>query len=103
MITRLYRILEFGKRSGAPGWIRRKTWRAGKNDPGLPVKPVLRCNCGHILGLSEYRVAADGRVTPEFEHSMADAGGCGWKVWLELADYTDGEFRPAPKSAEARK
>ncbi len=95
----LRRLEEFANRPGQPGWIRR-TESAG----GRPVKPVLRCQCGHVLGLAEYSVDAKGLVSPAFEHTeMTDRFfglHCGWRAELQLADYRDGDF-PAtmPKAA----
>lgn len=89
MLATLTRLEEFSRRPDAPGWIRRTENRTGK-----PVKPIVRCQCGELVGLADYHLSAEGLVFPAFTHSGdAHTGpGCGWRATLQLADYRDGCF-----------
>ena len=83
-----------------PGWLG-TTDQSGKH-----LKPVIKCKCGQFCGIALHHVHSDGRVTASFFHSKdpfthkgkhyaGDPTGCGWHVFLQLADYGDrGEFPP---------
>ena len=70
--------------SPAPCWI-----PTSRYDNGGPAKPLIKCECGHITGIGLHHVHADGRVTA-YTHDP----GCGWHVFLTLADYDKGDFPP---------
>jgi len=81
--------------SPAPCWI------AVEDTSGKRLKPLIKCQCGRILGIGLHHVRADGRVTESFFHDAAPqpdigyaGGGCGWYVFLLLKDYDRGEFPP---------
>lgn len=78
-------------------------WLPRKDRDGKWCKPLIRCQCGHISGISLHHVHADGTVTASFFHDAAPhpeinypGGGCGWHVFLTLADYDCGDFPPEP-------
>ena len=80
----------------APCWIATKRY-----DNGEPAKPLIKCQCGRVTGIGLHHVHADGRVTASFFHDKEPhpdigygGGGCGWHVFLKLADYDQGEFPP---------
>jgi hypothetical protein len=80
---------------GKPGW-----WKCTAG--GKPIKPLIRCNCGHVSGIGLHHVHADGRVTNSFYHKRgdtppADKDGCEWHVWLKLAGWDMGDIGPDPK------
>lgn len=89
--------------AAGPGWFSVVT-----GEDRRPCKPHIKCLCGEISGIGLHHVHADGRVTASFYHSEQqkfmhngksyDQGrpGCGWHVFLILADYHDGEFPPVP-------
>lgn len=69
------------------------------------LKPHIRCICGKWSGIGLHHVHADGRVTASFFDATAEqlrqmgktgqfTPGCGWHVYLKLADYDMGEFPP---------
>ena len=81
---------------GKPGWYR-STDSAGKT-----LKPLIRCNCGAVSGIGLHHVYADGTVTASFYHTKGnvypeDPEGCGWHVFLKLADWTGEDIPPDPK------
>jgi hypothetical protein len=90
-------------RAGAPGWAECHRLAGGT---GIPLKPLIRCNCGEWSGIGLHHVHQDGRVTASFFHAtaaelaaMGEGGkrfhpGCGWHVFLILADYDYGEYLP---------
>ena len=79
---------------------------------GRELKPLIRCQCGVIIGLKLHHVHADGTVTASFFHARAEelqkdsegyffmhngrrystVPGCGWHVHLKLKDYAGGDF-----------
>jgi hypothetical protein len=68
---------------------------------GKALKPLIKCNCGHILRIGLHHVHSDGTVTASFFHDAAAhpdigyaGGGCGWHVFLKLKDYDQGDFPP---------
>lgn len=74
---------------------------------GRYIKPSIKCQCGSVCNIGLHHVHADGIVTNSFFDSQADhffhngkrythAPGCGWHVWLKLADYDCGDFPPVP-------
>lgn len=73
----------------APGWLR----VSQSGNDGRDLKPVIRCNCGEIMGIGDHHVHPDGRVTASFY----DRDGCGWHVFLKLLDYALGDFPPDAK------
>lgn len=91
-VTKLFRTENYHQRPGDPAWIRRVEYETKK-----PVKPIIRCNCGRLIGLAAHHVHANGNVTASFEHraTAEDPGGCGWHVCLFLVDYNDGHFLAA--------
>lgn len=72
------------KTPGAPGWL------SCQDTDGNQLKPLIRCNCGEIMGIDAHHVHADGTVTASFH----DRDGCGWHVWLKLASYDQGDMPP---------
>jgi hypothetical protein len=88
------------KVAGKPGWYSVRMY--GSNEK---AKPHIRCNCGEVTGIGLHHVHADGKVTASFWHAKEPmeqqghkmpGGGCGWHVYLILADYNDGDFPPRP-------
>lgn len=84
--------------AAAPCWIPNVEYGTEK-----PCKPLIKCNCGRISGIGLHHVHADGTVTASFFHDAAPhpeigyaGGGCGWHVFLKLADYDQGDFPPVP-------
>ncbi len=80
---------------GKPGWFPRI------DRDGNTAKPLIRCNCGSVSGIGLHHVHADGTVTASFFHSEGtnaaigeDPDGCGWHVWLKLADWTGEDIGP---------
>jgi hypothetical protein len=81
---------------GKPGW-----WKTIDSE-GRPLKPIIRCNCGHVSGIGLHHVHADGRVTQSFYHKRGntypeDPEGCEWHEWLKLADWDMGDIPPDAK------
>lgn len=79
-----------------PGWV-----RVVEANSNIPVKPIIRCNCGLFVGLRLHHVHADGTVTASFYHKRGkdfsvgeSPDGCEWHVFLKLLNYHDGEFPP---------
>lgn len=73
---------------------------------GKHLKPLIKCNCGEVVGIGLHHVHADGTVTasfyhaeaPEFQHNgktYSHPPGCGWHVHLKLKDYALGDFPPS--------
>lgn len=83
---------------GRPAWFPVTEWGTGKR-----LKPLIRCNCGHLSGIGLHHVHADGTVTASYfhatkaQHAQGDDTGCGWHVYLKLKDYDWGEFPPRQK------
>lgn len=78
---------------GKPGW-----WKVTNTD-GVPLKPVIRCNCGHVSGIGLHHVHADGAVTASFYHKRGsvypeDPNGCEWHEWIKLAGWDMGDIPP---------
>ncbi len=82
----------------APCWISVTAYGTGKK-----VKPQIVCKCGEITGIGLHHVHADGKVTASFFHKNKggahtnDNQGCQWHVFLQLKNYSDGEFKPKNK------
>jgi hypothetical protein len=81
-------------------------WKQPVDSSGQKCKPLIRCNCGAVTGIGLHQVHADGRVTASYFHatkaqvpSTTQEDGCGWHVFLTLAEYNGGEFlsESAPK------
>jgi len=69
----------------------------------IPLRPLIKCQCGKVCGISLHHVHADGTVTASFFHDSNPhpeigyaGGGCGWHVFLKLLAYHQGEFPPRP-------
>jgi hypothetical protein len=82
---------------GKPAWFSSKEFGTGKT-----LKPLIRCNCGHVSGIGLHHVHADGTVTASFYHKKGntypeDPEGCEWHVFLKLADWTGEDIPPDPK------
>jgi hypothetical protein len=82
---------------GKPGWIMSTEYGTGK-----VLKPLIRCNCGHITGIGLHHVHADGRVTASFYHKRGtiypeDPHGCEWHVFLRLEGWSGGDIPPDQK------
>jgi|SRR5580700_5621243 hypothetical protein len=82
---------------GKPGWF-----SSAEHGTGKVLKPLIRCNCGHVSGIGLHHVHADGTVTNSFYHKKGtvypeDPNGCEWHVWLKLADWTGEDIPPDPK------
>ena len=86
-----------------PGWFRTRRY-----DNGGWARPLVKCKCGKVGGISLHHVHADGRVTAsyydsqaaEFEHNgkkYSHTPGCGWHVYIKLDGYDCGEFLPDTK------
>lgn len=80
---------------GKPGWF-------ACTEGGKPAKPLIRCNCGHVSGIRSFHVHADGTVTASYYHKKGtvypeDPDGCGWHVFLTLADWTGEDIPPDSK------
>lgn len=67
----------------APSWIERKS------QAGEVVKPLLRCNCGTLMGMALHHIHADGSVTASWLHPE-----CGWHEYLVLDGWTGQDFPP---------
>jgi hypothetical protein len=82
---------------GKPGWFRSTSFPSGAT-----LKPLIRCNCGHVSGIALHHVHANGTVTASFYHKKGtvypeDPNGCEWHVLLKLADWTGEDIPPDPK------
>lgn len=78
---------------GKPGWFECVDSRDNR------IKPLIRCNCGHVTGIGLHHVHPDGKVTKSFYHkrgdkSPEDPNGCEWHVHLILADWTGQDIGP---------
>ena len=69
-------------------------WVSLVDRDGKELKPIIRCQCGTLCGIRNHYVHPDGKVTASFYHSADMPGGCGWHVFLMLADWTGSEFPP---------
>jgi hypothetical protein len=78
-------------------------WLPISNREGQPLKPIIRCACGQLIGMGLHHVHADGRVTASFYHwwppesEYMKAGhpqGCGSHEHLELEGWDGGDFPP---------
>lgn len=74
-----------------------------KDGREIKLKPLIKCQCGHLSGIGLHHVHDDGTVTASFFHDKAPhpdigyaGGGCGWHVFLKLKDYDQGDFPPKP-------
>jgi len=79
-------------------------WLPIQDREGNQLKPIIRCQCGSLMGIGLHHVHADGRVTASFYHwwppdsEMGKAlQGCGFHEYLELDGYDGPEFPPTPK------
>lgn len=89
---------DYDKPEIAPAWL------SLQDTAGNPVKPLIRCRCGELLGIGLHHVHTDGRVTASFYHwwppesDQARAHqGCGFHEYLELEGYDGPEFPPVPQ------
>lgn len=89
---------EFGNDTGTPG---RPGWIQPETNDGVPLKPIIRCNCGLWCGIALHHVHADGTVTASFYHKRGtnyaigeSPDGCEWHVFLKLKNYDGGDFPP---------
>jgi hypothetical protein len=83
-----------------PGWL------STVDEQGNRLRPLIRCQCGQYIGLSNHYVHADGTVTASFfdtnqpfqwkGKTVHNPNGCGWHVYLKLQGYDGGEFPPEP-------
>lgn len=81
---------------GKPGWF------ATVNSKGEILKPIIRCNCGHLTGIGLHHVHSDGTITQSFYHKKGteypeDPNGCEWHVHLKLDNWTGQDIPPDPK------
>lgn len=84
---------DYDREDLAPAWL------PIQNTTGQPLKPIIRCRCGRLVGLGLHHVHADGKVTASFAHPVEGwAGettpGCGFHEYLELEGYDGPEFPP---------
>jgi hypothetical protein len=82
---------------GKPGWFASREFRTGKT-----LKPLIRCNCGHVSGIGLHHVHPDGTVTASYYHKKGtvypeDSDGCEWHVFLKLEGWTGEDIPPDPK------
>jgi hypothetical protein len=82
---------------GKPGW-----YKVTEYGTGRPLKPLIRCNCGHVTGIGLHHVHADGTVTASFYHKRGtnypeQPDGCEWHVFLTLANWDMGDIPPDTK------
>lgn len=81
-----------------PGWYAHD-WN------GKHARPIIICKCGKRCHIDLHHVHADGLVTASFYHSEQSSfvvngkayyhqPGCGWHVFIKLANYDQGEFLP---------
>jgi hypothetical protein len=81
---------------GKPGWFN------VRDSGGGILKPLIRCNCGHVTGIGLHHVHADGTVTASFWHKKGtvypeDPDGCEWHVFLKLEGWIGGDVPPDPR------
>ena len=80
-------------------------WWPIQDSQGNRCRPLIKCQCGKVCGIGLHHVHADGTVTASFFDSTdssfqhngktySHTPGCGWHVFLKLADYDQGEFLP---------
>lgn len=71
-------------------------WIAISSTDGRPLKPLIRCNCGALIGISAHSVATDGTVTASFLYDKGcdPVRGCGWHEFLVLESYNGPKFGP---------
>lgn len=86
-----------------PGW---SPVYSESNGIRTQLKPHVRCICGNWTGIGLHHVHADGTVNASFFDATAEQlagmgdrwkghpGGCGWHVFIKLADYAQGDFPP---------
>lgn len=92
-----------------PSWS--PVYQNGNTLKGEPekvwLKPHVRCICGTWTGIGLHHVHANGLVTASFYDMEATTWqangtmhtkepGCGWHVYIKLADYSYGDFPPEP-------
>lgn len=81
---------------GKPGWF------PVTDIHGNTLKPLIRCNCGGISGIGLHHVHSNGTITNSFFHKRGnvypeDPNGCGWHVWLKLANWSGEDIGPDKK------
>jgi hypothetical protein len=89
---------DYDKPEIAPAWL------PIEDTAGQPMKPIIRCRCGRLMGIGLHHVHPDGRVTASFLHPEQPGGagstdnqaGCGFHECLELEGYDGPEFPPRP-------
>jgi hypothetical protein len=91
---------------GEPSAIDHKTpgpaWFRVRSSDGRPLKPLIKCGCGRIMGIALHSVSAAGEVRASFYHPVKplEAGsldtepGCGFHEFLELEGYDGPAFGP---------
>lgn len=81
---------------GKPGWF------PVTDTSGKTLKPLIRCNCGHVSGIGLHHVHPNGTITNSFFHKRGnvypeDPNGCNWHVWLKLANWSGEDIGPDKK------
>lgn len=89
ILPKLGKDVDGSRIPGSPGWIPVVAYGDGRK-----LKPVIRCMCGDYLNLKDHHVHADGRVTASFFDKRSEDKGCGWHVFITLAEWDGGEFLP---------
>ena len=59
-------------------------WLPSYDQRGNQRKPVIRCQCGMLIGLGAHSVDLDGTVRNSFAHTPPVAGACGFHEHLQL-------------------
>ena len=69
-------------------------WVDTFNSSGARIRPTVRCNCGEHTNIGNHHIHVDGAVTASYYHKFPDGRGCGWHVFLKLANWDGGELKP---------
>jgi len=93
---RIPKTRAFDHTTPGPGWL------SVRSSDGRPLKPLIKCRCGQIMGIRLHSVSAAGEVRASFYHpetpgvaGCADnAPGCGFHELLELDGYDGPAFGP---------
>lgn len=80
-------VPEFG-----PGWS--PSYKIGPDGERIKLKPLTRCICGCWSGIGLHSVSEDGTVMASYfdQDQPGQRTGCGWHVFIKLADYDQGAF-----------